>query len=356
MTDSYTFLGQKVRSISLEITNRCYIGCSECVRTMKPELVKKPLDLSLDAIRNFLPLKDKKFIQPIKMNLCGSLGDASYHPQVLEIVEYFRSLGCPIYFETNGSFKNVKFWRELSTLLGKTNWLNFSVDGLEDTNHLYRQRARWSDIEEAICESVKWTNVRWKWIVFQTNEHQVDAGQAYAKKLGVHHFMIKRSDRFRSEEDRLLPSQEMWNSVVSQNKLLIKKLIARKDDDIKQVEIKPRCFSGKGLSISSTGLFHPCQGYYTSFLWKLDKNEIPGIDINTMTLREALLDSRWEKLKAGWRCPDQRAEICLTKCGVHQKFRKEYDLLSSAKDLLGARPDVDEVVELNKPHLLFSDD
>lgn len=356
MSDYYTFLGQKVRSLNLEVTNRCYLGCSECARTMRPDLVKEPLNLPLNTLQSFLPMKEQDFIRSIKMNICGSFGDAVYHPQILEIVEYLRLLDCPIYIETNGSFKDVSFWRDLTKLLGKKNWLNFSVDGLSDTNHLYRKRARWNDITEAIGESVKWTNVRWKWIVFHTNEHQVEMGKEYAKKLGVHHFLVIKSDRFRDQDDQLLPVDKRWNSVVSQNKMLIKKLIASRDEDLKQVEIRPRCLLGKGLSVSSNGLFYPCQAYYTSSVWKSEKRELGGIDIRTVTLREALEDSHWEKLSSSWKCSENLAEACLRKCGVHQKFQDEYAFLSGRKDLQAAKPDVDNLIELNQPHYLLGDD
>ena len=342
-----SFLGQPVRSLSLEITNRCYLGCSECMRNLRPDLVKEPVDISLDDLKFFLPLKLKSVLSPIKMNLCGSLGDAIYHPQILDIVSYLRELDCPIYLETNGSFKDVSFWRELSSLLGKNNWLNFSVDGLADTNHLYRERSRWGDVDSAMKTCVNFTNVRWKWIVFKTNEHQISAAKKYAQLIGVKHFMLQKSDRFKVEADKLTPDQEQWKSFVLKNKQLIKQLLTDGNEKLEEIDIRPRCLVGKGLSIGSNGLFHPCQGSYSSSLWGDDKRTIEGLPITQMNLEDALAHSCWDALKQSWQSAFSAPEACIRKCGVHTKYKQFYDDFKSKKDLNGSKPFVDEIYELN---------
>ena len=47
---------------------------------------------------------------------------------------------------TNGANQTKKFWQNLSARLTEEDTVEFSIDGLEDTNHLYRKNSNWQSI------------------------------------------------------------------------------------------------------------------------------------------------------------------------------------------------------------------
>ena len=70
---------------------------------------------------------------------------------------------------TNGSIKKANWWAELAL---KANVV-FSIDGLEDTNHIYRVGAQWDKImANAEAFIAAGGNATWQYIVFRWNAHQ----------------------------------------------------------------------------------------------------------------------------------------------------------------------------------------
>ena len=72
----------------------------------------------------------------------------------------------------------------------------FSIDGLEDTNHLYRQDVEWNKI----MDRVKWFidaggYATWKWIPFLHNKHQEEETRALSKELGFKEFQVEDHGR-----------------------------------------------------------------------------------------------------------------------------------------------------------------
>ena len=72
----------------------------------------------------------------------------------------------------------------------------FSIDGLADTNHLYRQDVEWSKL----LQRIKWFidcggQAVWKFVLFKHNSHQQQKARALAKKLGFIDFVIEDHNR-----------------------------------------------------------------------------------------------------------------------------------------------------------------
>jgi MoaA/NifB/PqqE/SkfB family radical SAM enzyme len=100
-------------------------------------------------------------------------------------------------FHTNASAKTPEWWSKLPAAMGKSHYVVFSVDGLEDTNHLYRQGTVWKNImrnAEAFIQAGG--RARWDYIVFGHNEHQVEEARALATSMGFEKFNVKKSNRF----------------------------------------------------------------------------------------------------------------------------------------------------------------
>ena len=73
----------------------------------------------------------------------------------------------------------------------------FGIDGLEDTNHIYRQGTVFKQIIRNVKAFIQaGGRAQWDFIVFKHNEHQVEKAGELSKKLGFEIFSIKRSNRF----------------------------------------------------------------------------------------------------------------------------------------------------------------
>jgi len=189
-----------IRTVHLEITERCNASCPMCARNINggednPYL--KDNELTLEDCKKIFP---SEFIQQLdRMYMCGNFGDPIAARDTLEVFEYFRAnnskMNLTMY--TNGSAKRPEWWKHLAQVLGKNAYVVFSIDGLGDTNHLYRQNTNWSKIiENAKAFISAGGRARWDYIVFAHNEHQVETAEALSKHMGFEKFQYKKSARF----------------------------------------------------------------------------------------------------------------------------------------------------------------
>ena len=132
--------------------------------------------------------------------MCGDYGDPAAGKHTLEIYNHFRSLNPNITLgmNTNGGLRTTDWWCELSKIMsGEKDYVVFSIDGLEDTNHIYRVNVNWNKvIENAQAFISAGGSAHWEMLVFEHNEHQVDQCQQLAKDLGFSWFRAKVSRRF----------------------------------------------------------------------------------------------------------------------------------------------------------------
>jgi hypothetical protein len=95
---------------------------------------------------------------------------------------------------TNASGRDPTFWYELGKLIGQNGALTFSVDGLEDTNHIYRKGTHWDKILMAMKNYLRGGGLaRWEFLVFKHNQHQIEEAKELAKTLGIQEFYEKKA-------------------------------------------------------------------------------------------------------------------------------------------------------------------
>ena len=79
--------------------------------------------------------------------MCGRLGDPPAARDCLAICEYLIDRDILVTISTNGSLRTEKWWRELGNIFRRNgSFVEFHIDGLEDTNHLYRINTRYDKI------------------------------------------------------------------------------------------------------------------------------------------------------------------------------------------------------------------
>lgn len=187
--------------IELELTNKCNATCPMCARTINGKTRKNMELIELDI--KFLKNIDIEIIKKLKkIEIKGGYGEGILHSEFLKIIKYFININPCIFIEihTNGSLKTKNFWKQLAVLFTTYNIKHdviFSIDGLEDTNHLYRKGTIWNKIIDNAKEFINNGGyASWFYLIFKHNEHQIDLAEQLSKQLGFKQFVTKVSSRF----------------------------------------------------------------------------------------------------------------------------------------------------------------
>ena len=190
---------ENIKVLHIEPTTVCNASCPQCVRE-NTNLYNKSnqCELLLDDIKRLVDVSIIKNLD--KMFMCGNFGDPVASKDCLKIFQYFKEVNPNITLglNTNGSIKNPAWWKRLATVFtGMFDYVVFSVDGLEDTNHIYRKNVSWNRvIKNAQAFIDAGGHAHWDMLVFQHNQHQVDQAQELARIMGFLWFRAKVSKRF----------------------------------------------------------------------------------------------------------------------------------------------------------------
>jgi len=190
---------KQLKELQIENTSISNAACPMCLRENTPN-DKTWFDetyLYTEFFQDRIPDRVMKEIEKVLFN--GVLGDPCAAPNFLEVCEVIR-LRSPQAFITissNGGLRNEAFWKVLAKTLGNSGRVIFAIDGLEDTNHIYRVNVNYKKVMENAQAFIQaGGNAEWQFITFKHNEHQVDAAQQLAKELGFKNFYVKPSFRF----------------------------------------------------------------------------------------------------------------------------------------------------------------
>ena len=134
-----------------------------------------------------------------KMFMCGNYGDPAAGYYTMDIYRYFRQINLDIVLgmNTNGGVQSTFFWHALGKLFNQPrDYVVFSIDGLEDTNSVYRQNVKWDNImSNAEAYIAAGGSAHWDMLVYKHNQHQVDACERLARDMGFKWFRAKVSKR-----------------------------------------------------------------------------------------------------------------------------------------------------------------
>lgn len=208
---------EDIKQLHLEITQRCNASCPMCDRNENGGDVNQHIkgnlaELSLDDCIDMFP---PDFISQLEtMYMCGNLGDPISAADTLEIFEWFRACNDEMWLSmnTNAGARSADWWRQLAQVIGKKGAVIFSVDGLEDTNHLYRQGVKWDIVERNMRAFIDaGGRARWDYLIFEHSECDVDRAEQLAKEWGVERFTKKKTGRFISATGDAKESHQATN-------------------------------------------------------------------------------------------------------------------------------------------------
>lgn len=172
-----------------------------CARNVQGGPVNSLLPITELSLAQAQSIFSAEFIQQLKkVYLCGNYGDPIMAKDCLPILEYFRQASdtLNIGLHTNGGARPLEFWQGLAKVV---NYCRFGIDGLQDTNHLYRQNIKWDLLERNVRGFIDAGGyAEWDYLVFKHNEHQVEEARELAKAWGVKSFNVKATSRFFSSQ------------------------------------------------------------------------------------------------------------------------------------------------------------
>jgi MoaA/NifB/PqqE/SkfB family radical SAM enzyme len=298
-----------IKGFHLELTNICTLKCPRCARTKFLDQFSSKWNnhsINLEKLKSFFDID----LTGLTFQLCGNYGDPIYYPHLFELCKWLKENHAKIVITTNGSYKLMEWWKELSTILDSSDKIVWSIDGSPENFTNYRINADWKSIKEGIEVITKTQiNTEWKYIVFNYNEDYIEQVKNLSRELNIKNFLIINSDRWDSEDDPLMPKQIMKTESEKVKNNFKKGLITDKID--------PICLKTKTAHfISADGYYMPCcfigdHRFYYKTLWGKNK-KIYKINQNTISaiLKQQQVKDFYEDLSHNI-CPT----VCQFTCG-----------------------------------------
>ena len=189
--------------VQIALSTNCNLLCPGCNRThfdddkfsLNP-IVTKNQFLDKQILLDFIKNKASGSLE--KVEFAGLVDDPLSYPWLLELLNEMLEIKSQLHitFHTNASLRTPDYFVKLATILKQFNGhsVNFSVDGLRDTNHLYRVGAQWDKImENAKAFIGAGGSATWQFIVFPWNKHQVDEVRELANEMGFEIVIIRNN-------------------------------------------------------------------------------------------------------------------------------------------------------------------
>lgn len=318
-----------IRTIHLEITNKCQASCPMCARNIQGSITNPLISLteiSLETFQNWFP---KTFIAQLdRIFMCGNLGDPIIATDTLEIFSYIKECNPNIKLgmNTNGSARNTSWWKSLAKL-GIV--IRFGIDGLEDTHSIYRIG---TDFNKIIANASAFISADgyaiWDMLIFDHNKHQIESCRKLANDLKFKEFVAKNTSRFRDDKLNVLDKNGKTQYVIYPS------------DRSKEISSKSSCIPTKilinckskneqSLYISANGNVLPC--CWLDMEWwnlgnshRIDYMDNIGryLNLQNYSLEEIFDIGLFDKIEKMW--SNVPLKECSKRCGNFDHFNEQF--------------------------------
>lgn len=317
--------------LCIELTSHCNLHCPQCPRfdadgNLDKYLTPAHLNFELFA-KNF----DLSLIPKLKhVTFEGDYGDALMHPNINRFVEFFDSVQT-VTIITNGSLRSSNWWKQLAS--HKHINVVFSIDGLKDTNHIYRINSNFDKIMENATAFISSGGVAtWKFIAFKHNEHQIKQARQLSIDMGFKNFYVEHTNRswflgrtwpvkVDGEYRYTIEPSDVVKSQTTNNVSNAVKFLQNKNTT--EVEILCAGAKNKSFYINHKGHVLPCcmsssltwQDNIAGRLWRRLVGNIDSIDITNATLSSIITsDFYTQSLSSSLRNRNSVHPVCITMC------------------------------------------
>lgn len=326
-------------SIMAEMSDYCNAACPMCNRyDWDLDLVKGVTNRHHTTLQFVKERIGNEIISRLKSWICqGTYGDASMNPETVDIFEYLKkinpTLGIGMF--TNGGARDKNFWRRLAEI-GVN--VTFSIDGLEDTNHLYRRNVKWSKLMENVKSFIDaGGQAGWSFLIFKHNEHQIKETKKISKDLGFKNFEYAFSERWQDfnskgeyrDIDQIKVDDYTIEKPTNQKKDYVKIEDWTKSKSVFQTEKKDDFYTRnilcrackenkREIYLRANGYVSPC-----CILGDVERNEpskiindYKQINLHHTDLKTILEGDFFKDLQDGINGGEKRLQGCYHACGV----------------------------------------
>ena len=341
---------KKIDVLQIEHSSICNAACPQCLREWwggDHSRIKQ----------TYIPTEfyEKQIPQYVYDNLteidfCGTVGDPCTAPNFIEVCKVIKQKNPKIKISvaTNGGMRDPEWWTELGSTLTNIDNIIFGIDGLEDTNWIYRVNVRWSKLMANVKAFIAGGGIAyWQMIMFKHNEHQYEQAELLSKELGFRNFFKIYNHRFMIEsatgrlakggngeilmppsnkseqsiiiqrKENIIKEREAWVKEANKSKICCEAVETNSAYIDAETHLMPCCFiAGAKFTLHPTE--NPFDGYYD--LWSKYGGDNIKLDLHDWnTILEGnffkSITERWEmKLKEG------RLIVCSMVCSKNEKI------------------------------------
>ena len=332
------FTDAKRYNFHIELTDKCNAACPMCPRTDHLNFARtnyaKVQNIQL-TLTDFQSHFTDDFCRQVgQIDLCGGLGDPPAAPECLEICDHLTGRGIKMSLSSNASLRSTAWWARLGECFVRNDSrVDFHIDGLADTNPLYRLKTDFDKImANAAAYIATGARAEWHFILFKHNEHQVLEAQQLARDMGFQKFVLIDTIRFgkRDRFDYQMPGGEYRSLQPSEHggDYYKSRFAAPSTDPDPYALPHATGPNGTGIACKSAirnRAYINCEGYVSACCWTSGSNEEletlvraglrkDRLNIRNRPLSEILADEPFvSHYGQAWLGGDN--PICQRKCG-----------------------------------------
>ncbi len=201
-------------SVSIEPTTSCNLRCPECPSGLR-QFSRNTGMLTMDLYQKIVNEIGNKLMYMILY----FQGEPYLNPSFFDIVKDAKSRRIYTATSTNAHFLNDENSRK--TVESGLDRIIVSLDGIgQETYAAYRVGGRYQRVLDGVENLVKWKrklksktpHIILQFIVFRTNEHQIDEVKALSNKLGVDELQLKTAQVYEYKNGNpLIPTIDKYS-------------------------------------------------------------------------------------------------------------------------------------------------
>jgi MoaA/NifB/PqqE/SkfB family radical SAM enzyme len=194
---------KKITNIQIETSSMCNAACPQCLREWWGGDYSRIKQTYIPTEFYETRIPQHVYDELESINFCGTVGDPCTAPNFIEVCQIVKKKNPNIIISisTNGGMRNPAWWTELAGVLSTNDFVTFGIDGLADTNDIYRVNVRWNKLMENVQAFIAaGGSAHWQFITFSHNEHQINEAEIFSQKLGFKRFFTIYNNRFVVEE------------------------------------------------------------------------------------------------------------------------------------------------------------
>jgi len=209
--------------VSVDISNKCTLKCSQCARHQFPNPAKIPGHTwTLEEFKKVISVYSS-------VDFNGQISDAVLNPNFIEMLKLAYSEGIDVEVSNAASHRDRTWYKNAFSANPDAHWI-FGIDGLPDQSSIYRENQDGMHLYSMMLIAKQMgLRVTWQYIVFDYNERQIERAKNLAELNDI-------------ELQLNYPTKKRGGKV----------------EDTKK-EFQPKCLNGeRSTAINATGHVLPC--------------------------------------------------------------------------------------------------